>query len=160
LTSPIWVSLRLGVFEAKGPGAAAFLDLVTTNEVHKLALGDSHYTYLLDTTGQPLDDLMIYRLAADHFLLVVNASNNDKNWAWLNAVKSNSVDIGPVDSLTTNSPFTLRDLRDPSSGADRRGAAGTAGERDPVGVGWQCRVQSQTGTPALGGCDPCRTRRL
>ncbi len=111
---------HMGVFEAKGPGAAAFLDLVTTNEVHKLALGDSHYTYLLDTTGQPLDDLMIYRLAADHFLLVVNASNNDKNWAWLNAVKSNTVDIGPVDSLTTNSPFTLRDLRDPSSGADRR----------------------------------------
>jgi glycine hydroxymethyltransferase len=111
---------HMGVFEAKGTGAAAFLDLVTTNEVHKLALGDSHYTYFLDAQGQPLDDLMIYRLAVDHFLLVVNASNNDKNWAWLNAVKNNEVDIGPVDSLTTSTPFTLRDLRDASSGADRR----------------------------------------
>jgi glycine hydroxymethyltransferase len=111
---------HMGVFEAKGPGAAAFLDLVTTNEVHKLALGDSHYTYFLDTQGQPLDDLMIYRLAVDHFLLVVNASNNDKNWAWLNAVKDNAVDIGPVDILPTSSPFTLRDLRAPESGTDQR----------------------------------------
>lgn len=36
--------------------------------------------------GVPLDDLMIYKLGDDHFLIVVNASNNDKNWAWLNGV--------------------------------------------------------------------------
>ena len=79
---------HMGVFDAQGEGAAAFLDVVTTNEVSALAVGESHYTYLLDVHGIPLDDLMIYRLSEDRYLIVVNASNNDKNWAWLNAVKN------------------------------------------------------------------------
>ena len=84
-------STHMGVFDAQGAGAAAFLDTVTTNEVSALAVGKSHYTYLLDVHGIPLDDLMIYRLSDDHYLIVVNASNNDKNWAWLNAVKNGEV---------------------------------------------------------------------
>ncbi len=83
---------HMGVFDARGDGAAAFLETVTTNEVSTLAVGESHYTYLLDVNGIPLDDLMIYHLSADHYLIVVNASNNDKNWAWLNAVKSGAGD--------------------------------------------------------------------
>ena len=84
---------HMGVFDLRGPGALAFLDLVATNDVRRLNVGDSHYTYLLDVDGVPLDDLMIYRLAEDHFLAVVNASNNDKNWAWLNAVIAGEVMI-------------------------------------------------------------------
>jgi glycine hydroxymethyltransferase len=114
---------HMGVFDAKGPGAAVFLDTVTTNDVAKLAVGDSHYTYLLDTNGIPLDDLMIYRLADDHFLIVVNASNNDKNWAWLNAVKNGTVRIDEADPgrrIEGADRFILRDLRAQSSGDDRR----------------------------------------
>ncbi len=113
---------HMGVFDARGSGAAAFLDVVTTNDVHGLAVGDSHYTYFLDVNGVPLDDLMIYRLAHDHFLVVVNASNNDKNWAWLNAVKNGQVMIHPQHPGLSIDSFdvTLRDLRDPSHGADRR----------------------------------------
>ncbi len=103
---------HMGVFDAQGAGAEAFLNLVTTNEVDKLAVGDSHYTYFLDANGIPLDDLMIYRLADDHFLIVVNASNNDKNWHWLTALKAHPAFGG--------GSFTLRDLRDGASGADRR----------------------------------------
>lgn len=114
---------HMGVFDVQGEGAAAFLDLVTTNEVATLAVGDSHYTYFLDVNGIPFDDLMIYRLAADHFLVVVNASNNDKNWAWLNAVKNGEVQIDalyPNRKFEGGSRFTLRDLRASSSGADQR----------------------------------------
>ena len=114
---------HMGVFDACGPGAANFLDAVTTNEVSKLAIGDSHYPYLLDINGMPLDDLMIYRLADEHYLLVVNASNNDKNWAWLNAVKAGTVQIDPTHPwrrVEGADRFTLRDLRAESSGADRR----------------------------------------
>jgi glycine cleavage system aminomethyltransferase T len=53
---------HMGVLGVKGTGAAAFLDVMTTNEVEKLAIGESHYTYLLDQNGIPYDDLMIYRL--------------------------------------------------------------------------------------------------
>lgn len=114
---------HMGVFDAKGPGAVAFLDTVTTNDVAKLAVGDSHYTYFLDTNGIPLDDLMIYRLATDHFLIVVNASNNDKNWEWLNAVKNGTVAIDAADPgrrIEGADRFVLRDLRAESSGADQR----------------------------------------
>ncbi len=114
---------HMGVFDAQGPGALAFLDSVTTNEVDKLAVGESHYTYLLDVNGIPLDDLMIYRLAEEHYLLVVNASNNDKNWAWLNAVLNHEVAIDrehPGRALDGARRVILRDLRDDSLGDEMR----------------------------------------
>jgi glycine hydroxymethyltransferase len=66
---------------------------------------------------------MIYRLALDHFLVVVNASNNDKNWAWLNAVKNGEalLDAGcPSRRVTGAGACVLRDLRDPAHGAEMR----------------------------------------
>ena len=114
---------HMGVFDVKGAGAAAFLDKVTTNDVFGLAVGESHYTFLLDVHGVPFDDLMIYRIGEEHYLVVVNASNNDKNWAWLNAVINGEVMIDAAHSdrrIEGTDRFVLRDLRDPSSGADRR----------------------------------------
>ena len=48
---------HMGVFDVKGSGAENFLDQVTTNDVTRLKVGSSHYTYFLDTDGIPLDDL-------------------------------------------------------------------------------------------------------
>ena len=96
---------------------------MTTNDVPSLKVGESHYTFLLDIHGVPFDDLMIYRIGEDHYLIVVNASNNDKNWAWLNAVKNSEVMIDaahPYRRIEGTDRLVLRDLRDPSSGADRR----------------------------------------
>lgn len=114
---------HMGVFDAQGEGAAQFLNTVTTNDVFSLEVGSSQYTYFLGVDGLPLDDLMIYRLAEEHYLIVVNASNNDKNWAWLNAVKNGEVRISSTDAgraVEGADRFTLRDLRAESSGADRR----------------------------------------
>lgn len=113
---------HMGVFEAIGAGAEDFLNLVTTNSVHLLKTGRSHYTFLLNTDGVPHDDLMIYKLGDEHFFIVVNASNNDKNWAWLNAIKNGEVCIDPdmPGRKVVTVPFELRDLRDPSAGEDRR----------------------------------------
>jgi glycine hydroxymethyltransferase len=113
---------HMGTLDVKGSGAEAFLNAVTTNNVKSLSVGQSHYTFLLDVNGVPFDDLLIYRLADDHFFVVVNASNNDKNWAWLNAVKNGEVRIDNAMSQrrVTSLPFELRDLRDDSAGADRR----------------------------------------
>ena len=114
---------HMGVFDVKGPGAQLFLDTVTTNDVKRLQVGHSHYTYFLDVDGIPLDDLMIYRLAADHFLVVVNASNNDKNWQWLNAVIAGEVMIDPRDParrIEGADRFELRDLRLRQWGDERR----------------------------------------
>lgn len=112
---------HMGVWDMSGPDAAAFLDVVATNDISRLDVGSSHYTFLLDPQGLPFDDLLIYRLADDHFFIVVNASNNDKNWAWLNAVKAGEVMIDQAyPARRAPSNFTLRDLRAESSGADRR----------------------------------------
>jgi hypothetical protein len=82
---------HMGVFEACGPHAEAFLDLVVSNYVRWYAPGESFYSYLLDVDGNVIDDLLIYRRAKDRFLIVVNASNADKDWAWLNAVNNGEV---------------------------------------------------------------------
>ncbi len=114
---------HMGVFDLRGRGAEAFLDQATTNDVKRLKVGDSHYAYLLDIDGIPLDDLMIYRLADEHFLAVVNASNNDKNWAWLQAVIAGEVMIdrlAPSRRIEGVDRFELRDLRQRQWGADRR----------------------------------------
>jgi glycine hydroxymethyltransferase len=113
---------HMGVFHAYGRDAAAFLNAVTTNDVLKLKVGMSHYTFLLDVDGQPFDDLLIYRLGAEEFFIVVNASNNDKNWAWLNAVKNGSVMVDTTypGRVIPATDFILRDLRAGTSGGDRR----------------------------------------
>lgn len=113
---------HMGVFDVRGAGAVNFLEAVTTNDVRGLEIGNSHYTFFLDVNGIPFDDLMIYRLAVEHFLVVVNASNNDKNWAWLNAVKNGEVLISRENPALrlSNRDFELRDLRDPAQGADQR----------------------------------------
>lgn len=112
---------HMGVFDAAGPHVVAFLNTVTTNDVDTLAIGESHYTYLLLPDGAVIDDLLVYRLAADRFMLVVNASNNDKNWAWLNAVNDGQVMIDTTRPYARiQHPMTLRDLRDPQWGAECR----------------------------------------
>lgn len=114
---------HMGVWDLSGPGAEEFLDAITANDVTRLEVGKSHYTFLLDPDGLPFDDLLIYRLGVDHFFLVVNASNNDKDWAWVQGVLHGEVCIdnaNPWRQIPVRPGTVLRDLRAESSGADRR----------------------------------------
>ena len=114
---------HMGVFDVAGSGAEHFLDQVTTNDVRRLKVGDSQYTYLLDVDGVPLDDLMIYRLEDERYLAVVNAANNDKNWAWLQGALDGAVMIDPRDRsrrIEGRDRVQLRDLRLRQAGADGR----------------------------------------
>jgi glycine hydroxymethyltransferase len=112
---------HMGVLEASGDHVGEFLDQVTANEVSTLRNGRSLYSFLLMPNGDVIDDLLIYRLAEEKFLLVVNASNNDKDWAWLNAVNEGKVQIDEKRPFAKiQHPITLRDLRDPAHGPDCR----------------------------------------
>jgi glycine hydroxymethyltransferase len=112
---------HMGVFEASGPHAEAFLDLVCTNYTRWYAPGESFYSYLLDPDGQVIDDLLVYRRNRDRFQIVVNASNADKDWAWLNAVNNGEVLLDRErPDLRVLRPAVLRDLKDPASGRDMR----------------------------------------
>lgn len=112
---------HMGVLEASGPYAAHFLNLVASNDIDTLEVGQSHYTYLLLPDGSVVDDLLIYRRAADRYMLVVNASNNDKDWAWLTAVNEGRVRIDDErPGIRVQHAATLRDLRDPQWGEECR----------------------------------------
>ncbi|MCX7670500.1 MAG: glycine cleavage system aminomethyltransferase GcvT, partial [Anaerolineae bacterium] len=112
---------HMGVFEVSGPHAVEFLDLVCTNYVRWYAPGESFYSYLLDPDGCVIDDLLVYRRRHDLFQLVVNAANAEKDWAWLNAVNNGEVLLDRErPDLRVLRPATLRNLKDPSAGADRR----------------------------------------
>lgn len=110
---------HMGVFDAQGDHVVEFLNTVLTNDVSSLRIGQSHYTYLLLPDGSVIDDLLIYRLEANRYMLVVNASNNDKDWAWLNAVNNGEVMIDAERPYAKiQHPVQLRDLRDPQYGSE------------------------------------------
>jgi len=74
---------HMGEIRVKGPQAMAFLDWLTPNAVTRLAHGQIHYTAFLYENGTFVDDLLLHKLGDDEFLLVVNASNVDKDFAWV-----------------------------------------------------------------------------
>jgi len=74
---------HMGEVRVQGPGAEAYLQGLTPNDVTKLLPGRAHYSALLNDRGTYLDDLLIYRMAADEFLVVVNASNVTSDFAWM-----------------------------------------------------------------------------
>jgi glycine hydroxymethyltransferase len=113
---------HMGVFQVRGPDAERFLDLTTSFYIPLLKPGDASYSYLLGPGGIPIDDIFIYRLETEDFMVVVNAANAEKDWDWLNAVKDRRVVIDNdrpwVEIDATD--LELRDLKDPKSGRDRR----------------------------------------
>ena len=74
---------HMGRVLASGPGASAFLQQTTTNDVEQLAIGQAQYSMVCNERGGIKDDIFVYRLKADAYLLCVNASNREKVVAWL-----------------------------------------------------------------------------
>jgi aminomethyltransferase len=74
---------HMGELRVRGAGAEGFLQRVTPNDVSKLTPGRAHYSGLLTEQGTYVDDLLVYRLAEEDFLVVVNAANTEKDLAWL-----------------------------------------------------------------------------
>ncbi|WP_110822887.1 glycine cleavage system aminomethyltransferase GcvT [Paenibacillus illinoisensis] len=74
---------HMGEFTVQGEQAEAFLQKLTTNDVTALVPGQAQYTLMCYLDGGVVDDLLVYKLEDQHYMLVVNASNIDKDWAWL-----------------------------------------------------------------------------
>lgn len=113
---------HMGVYQAEGPDAMAFLDSVCANDISSLAVGESLYTHFLDPDANVIDDLLVYRRGKEKYLVVVNASNDDKDWAWLNAAKDGRVLVDRKRPWATvfGRNVILRNLRDPKEGDDMR----------------------------------------
>ncbi|TVZ51562.1 glycine cleavage system aminomethyltransferase GcvT [Dokdonia sp. Hel_I_53] len=74
---------HMGEFLVSGENALALLQWICSNDISKIAVGGAQYNCLPNDTGGIVDDLIVYRVKEDQYMLVVNASNIDKDWAWI-----------------------------------------------------------------------------
>ena len=74
---------HMGEFLIEGPNALALIQKVSSNDAAKLSIGNAHYSCLPNDDGGIVDDLIIYRVKEETYLLVVNASNIEKDWNWI-----------------------------------------------------------------------------
>jgi aminomethyltransferase len=77
---------HMGEISARGAGAVDFLNFALTNDARKLEPGQGQYTILCNDHGGAIDDLYVYRLDAEEFLLVVNASRIEADFTWLKSL--------------------------------------------------------------------------
>ena len=76
---------HMGEVDVRGPDAVAFVNGLVSNDASKLADGQAQYSALTTPEGTVIDDLLVYRFAEDHLLLVVNAGTTDKDWDWISS---------------------------------------------------------------------------
>jgi len=113
---------HMGVFLAEGIDAPAFLDSICANDIAALEIGESCYTHFLDVDAHVIDDTIVYHYAQDKYLVVVNASNEEKDWAWFQAVKNGTalVDHKKPWATAYGRNVILHNLKDPSEGNGMR----------------------------------------
>jgi aminomethyltransferase len=76
---------HMGEFLISGPNALALIQKVTTNDASTLTIGRAQYSCLPNSDGGIVDDLIIYKIKEEQYLLVVNASNIEKDWNWISS---------------------------------------------------------------------------
>lgn len=84
---------HMGEFTVKGPQALDLIQRVTSNDASKLIDGQAQYSCLPNETGGIVDDLIVYKIKDDNYLLVVNASNIEKDWNWISKFNTKGAEM-------------------------------------------------------------------
>lgn len=106
---------HMGEFWVKGPNAQALVQLITSNDVSAIPVGKVQYTCFPNETGGIVDDLLVYHYEPEKYMLVVNASNIEKDWNW--CVKNNTVGAelenasDRIAQLAVQGPLALKTLQ-------------------------------------------------
>ena len=104
---------HMGILEVKGPKSPGFLEAVLASRVSRLNPGKAQYSYLLYPDGTVMDDIYVYRLQRERFILVVNAANTERVRDWIAGVNSGRIVTGDeMPAKKTDRPVEFRDLRD------------------------------------------------
>jgi aminomethyltransferase len=101
---------HMGEFELKGPNALALIQKVSSNDASVLVDGKAQYSCMPNGKGGIVDDLIIYRISHDHYFLVVNASNIEKDWKWI----SSHNDLG-VEMNNLSDEYSLLAIQGPKA---------------------------------------------
>ena len=103
---------HMGEIEIAGRDALQAVQHITTNDASRLAINQAHYSALTTPQGTFVDDVLTYRLAEDHFMLVVNASNIIKDFHW---ITEHIAGLGDVVAVNTSSRYALLALQGPAA---------------------------------------------
>lgn len=87
---------HMGEFLVNGPQALALIQRVTSNDASTLRIGQAQYSCFPNETGGIVDDLLVYKMNEEAYMLVVNASNIEKDWAWINQHNSMGAELENV----------------------------------------------------------------
>ncbi|NML67733.1 glycine cleavage system aminomethyltransferase GcvT [Hymenobacter sp. RP-2-7] len=87
---------HMGEFRVRGPQALGLIQRTTSNDASKLTPGKAQYSCLPNNEGGIVDDLLVYMLGEEDYFLVVNASNIDKDWQWLQAHNTEGAELENV----------------------------------------------------------------
>jgi len=106
---------HMGEFWVKGPKALDFVQWVTSNDASKLVDGKVQYSCFPNDKGGIVDDLLVYRIDAETYLLVVNAANIDKDWAWCNSQNKMGATLynasDEISQLAIQGPLALKAMQ-------------------------------------------------
>ncbi|GJM60289.1 MULTISPECIES: glycine cleavage system aminomethyltransferase GcvT [Persicobacter] len=92
---------HMGEFMLRGPKALDLIQRVTSNDASKLFDGKAQYSCLPNKDGGIVDDLLVYRISEQEYLLVVNASNIEKDWNWISSFNTEGVEMENIsDSMS------------------------------------------------------------
>jgi aminomethyltransferase len=103
---------HMGQVEIAGKDALAAVQRLTSNDAGKLSIGQAQYSGLMLPNGAFVDDLLVYRFAPDHFLLVVNASNVAKDFAW---IREQIAGLGDAVAIDSSSRYALVAIQGPAA---------------------------------------------
>jgi aminomethyltransferase len=101
---------HMGEFFLKGENALALIQKVTSNDASKLVNGKAQYSCLPNANGGIVDDLIVYKIEDNYYLLVVNASNIEKDWNWI----SSHNDLG-VEMTNASDQYSLLAIQGPKA---------------------------------------------
>jgi len=91
---------HMGEFLFQGAGAPSYLQHITANDISRLVDGQAQYSLLCNENGGIVDDIIVYRRGPEDFLMVVNAANIDKDWAWVQNHKIEKVTLKNISDET------------------------------------------------------------
>jgi glycine cleavage system T protein (aminomethyltransferase) len=103
---------HMGEIEIAGKDALSAVQRISSNDASRLQVGQAHYSALTTFEGTFVDDMLVYRMAPNHFMLVVNASNIEKDYAWIAAQIQA---VGEAAAVDSSSRYALIALQGPAS---------------------------------------------
>ena len=132
---------HMGRFIISGEGALDFLQHVLTNNAAAIEVGESQYTMIADESGGAIDDAYLYRFIENEYLLVVNASNRDKDWRHLAAFADR---FAPVNLADRTEALAMVSLQGPKSKEIVLGLIDSGSLPEPL--------RNALGTVIINGC--------